>query len=214
MELKDRSIRAGHLDPVIIADIEDGLQFSIIVAPGTTLEVSVSGSDSPEKFIYKHLLRVSGPQSASGNDYDLDTNSSLGTPSVFEYQVPAFTTIDFTRCTLFMTDGNIGPNAFGGLAALSNGCLFEIIDDDGSSVLLDFLDGVPLTTNDQFTKLAGIDTVATFAAGDDFFPIRFTMAKAGKKMRLTAGQRIRWTNRDDVSGITRFQFMVQGASVV
>lgn len=213
MPLRDRSTRTGPLEPVIIADIEDGVQIPIIVAPGTEFEVSVSEDTDPSAFIYKHLLRTSGPQSGSGNDYDLDTNSSLGNPSVFEYEVPAFTVIDFSRVTFFMTDGNIGPNGFAGLAALSNGCLFEIIDADGANVLLDFLDGVPFTTNDQITKLAGVDTISTFAAGDDFFQIRFTMQRAGKKMRLTAGQRIRWTNRDNLSAITRFQFMVQGISV-
>jgi hypothetical protein len=212
MPLRDRPTQAGPLVPVIIADIEEGTQLSVVVAPGTSFEVSVSSSTSANDFIYKNLLLTSGPQSATGNDYDINTNSAV-TPSVFEYEVPAFTTIDFSRCNIFMTDGNIGPNGFAGLAALSNGCLFEIIDSDGTTVLLDFLDGVPLTTNDQFTKLAGVDTVATFAAGDDFFPIRFTMARAGKKMRLTAGQRIRWTNQDNLSAITRFQFMVQGVSV-
>lgn len=213
MALRDRGTRGGPLEPVIIADIEEGVQVPVVVAPGTVFVVSVSSSALPPDFIYKHIQRVSGPQAASGNDWDLNTNSSLVAPSVFEYQVPAFTTIDFSRCNFFLTDGNIGPNGFAGLAALANGCLFEIIDDDGTTVLLDFLDGIPLQTNDQFTKLAGVDTVATFAAGDDFFPIRFTMSKAGKKMRLTAGQRIRWTNRDNLSAITRFQFMVQGVNV-
>lgn len=211
--LSDRSTRAGPLDPVIIADIEDGVQFPVIVAPGTEFEVLVKSSAAANTFIYKHILLISGPQSASGEDYDLNTNSSLGTPSVFEYEVPAFTAIDFSRCNFFITDGAITPNKFGGVSALANGCLFQIIDDDGTSILLDFFNDVPIKTNDQFAKIAGVDTVATFAAGDDFFPIRFTMQRAGKKMRLTAGQRIRWTNRDNLSTITRFQFMVQGVSV-
>lgn len=213
MSLSDRSTRAGPLDPVILADVDSGVQVPVITATGTEFEVSVSDIAAADRFIYKHILLISGPQSASGNDYDLDTNSSLGNPSIFEYQVPAFTTIDFSRCNFFITDGAITPNKFGGVSALANGCLFQIIDDDGTGILLDFFDGVPIKTNDQFAKIAGVDTVATFAAGDDFFPIRFTMQRAGKKMRLTAGQRIRWTNRDNLSTITRFQFMVQGVSV-
>lgn len=190
----------------------------VIVAPGTNFEVSVSDSAPATTFIYKHLLRVSGPQSATGNDYDLNTNSSLATPSVFEYKVPPDTTIDFSRCNFFITGwGHIHPSNFGGidgnLGVLGNGCLFEIIDSDGLNILLDFNDGIPLTTNDQFSKLAGVDTVAVNVGGNDWFPVRFTMEKAGKKMRLTSGQRIRWTNRDDISSITRFQFMVQGVIV-
>lgn len=213
MALRDRGTRGGPLEPVIIADVEDGVQVPVIVAPGTDFSVSVADAVTPEKFLYEHLLLTSGPQSASGEDYDLNTNSSLATPSVFEYVVPAFTTIDFARATFFITDGAITPNKFGGVAALANGCLFEIIDTDGSSVLLDFFNGVPIKTNDQFAKIAGIDAVATFASGDDWLPIRFTVQKAGKKMRLTAGQRVRWTNRDNISTITRFQFVIQAISV-
>lgn len=182
------------------------------------VEVTINDSAAPGSFIYKHLVRISGPQSPSGEDYDLNTASSLGDPSVFEYEVPADTTIDFARCNFFLTGwGRIHPGNFGGidgnLGPLKNGCLFEIIDSDGISPLLDFNDGVPITSNDQFPKLAGVDTVAFSVGENDWLPIRFTMQNAGKKMRLTAGQRIRWTNRDDISSISRFQFMVQGVIV-
>lgn len=134
--------------------------------------------------------------------------------SIFEYQVPGATTVDISRVNFFITDGNIIPGSFGGIVGgLTNGCLFQVIDDDGLTVLTDFFDGVPIITNDQLTKLAGVDSVATFAAGDDWLPVRFTIQKAGKGMRLTVGQRIRWTNQDDLSPLTRFQMMVQGIVV-
>ncbi len=196
----------------------------VFYATGTTVTVdgaiSVDGMvtvdggyTSPQNFIYKHLLRVSGPQSASGTDYDLDTNSN-STDSVFEYTVPADTTIDIARFNWFMTDAGIGPTDFAGIAGgLTNGCLLQIIDDDGVAVLLDFNDGVPIITNDMIAKLAGSDSASANVAGQDWYPIRFTIAKAGKNMRLTAGQIIRWTNQDNLSGITKFQFMVQGTIV-
>jgi hypothetical protein len=179
---------------------------------GENLNVNTLSSTTPANFVYAyaHMLRISGPQSASTTDYDMDTDSDA-TPSVFEYSVPAGRTFRLVRANWFLTDGSIGPNAFGGIGGgLTNGCLFQIVDSNGTDVLLDFNDGVPVKTNDQFTKLAGTDTVATFAAGDDWLPIRFTIVKAGKQMELTAGQRVRWTNRDDLSPLTRFQMMLQG----
>lgn len=165
---------------------------------------------APANYVYTLLTRVSGPQSASTEDYDMDTDSDV-TPSVFEYQVPAGKTFKHERINFEIVDGSIAPNSFGGVAGpLTNGCLFEIIDDDGSTQLLDFTGGLPIARNADFSLLAGVDTVITPAAGDDHLPIRFTVAKAGAPMLLTVGQRIRWTNRDDISGITVFRAMVQG----
>lgn len=179
--------------------------------------VSVIDYALPQNFIYKHLRWVSGPIAKSGNGYDLNTDSSLSEPSIFEYEIPEGQTIDLTRLNFVLTGwGAIHPNNFAGIeGGLSNGCLLQIVDIDGSVLLLDFTDGVPITTNDNFAKLAGVDSVAVDVGnGDDWFPVRFTVEKAGKKMRLTEGQRIRWTNRDDLKSITRFQVMAQGVIFV
>jgi hypothetical protein len=162
MSLAARQIEGGHLKPVILAAIEDGVI------------VTTSSSTSPaNRFVYVNLTRISGPQSASGTDYDMDTDSDI-VSSIFEYQVPAGFNFKFSRINITMLDGAMRPGQFGGLgAALTNGCLFQIVDVGGAEVL-DFTDGVPITFN------------------------------------LPPGFRIRWTNRDDVSGLTTFRMMVQG----
>lgn len=177
--------------------------------------VSVIDDSPPQNFIYKHLRWKSGPQSASGNDWDLNTDS-LVEPSVFEYVVPEGQTVDLARLNFIFTGwGAIHPNNFAGIeGGLQLGCLLQIVDSDGI-VLLDFNDGVPIATNDHFAKLAGVDSVALDVGnGDDWFPVRFTIQKAGKKMRLTEGQQVRWSNRDNLKSITRFQIMVQGVIFV
>jgi hypothetical protein len=139
----------------------------------------------------------------------MDTDSDI-VSSIFEYQVPAGFNFKFSRINITMLDGAMRPGQFGGLgAALTNGCLFQIVDVGGAEVL-DFTDGVPITFNAEFALLAGVDTIIAPAAGDDWLPIRFTVAKAGAPMLLPPGFRIRWTNRDDVSGLTTFRMMVQG----
>jgi hypothetical protein len=179
------------------------------------VEVRINDHAPPGKFIYNHMRLKCGPLSKSGKNYDLNTNSDV-TPSTFEYEIPSGTTVDLARLNFIITGrGAFHPNNFAGIGGgLANGCQLQVIDSDSVTILLDFNDGVPITTNDQFAKLAGVDSIAADSGnGDDWCPIRFTIQKAGKKMRLTEGQRIRWTNRDDLESIRRFQIMVQGCIV-
>lgn len=165
----------------------------------------------PSRFIYKFLSRVSGPQAASTNDVDLNTASSLATPSVFEYQASG--RVRIRRINFEMVDSGIQNQRFAGLAGLANGCLLEVVDDDGATQILDFLDGNPIIMNGDFAPLSGVDSVPfTVGAGDDAMPVRFTIGKAGAAMLLTNSQIIRWTNQDDLSAITRFRGMVQGVA--
>lgn len=187
-------------------DADDGTHAQVVATH--------SAPKSPADFIYQYLQRTSGP--AGTNAYDMNTNSGTGSPapSVFEYQVPANRTFKLVRINFIIVDGSINPGDFGGISgALTNGCLFQIIDDDGSTEALDFTGGVPIATNADFGPLAGVDIPISELVGDDQLPIRFTIAKAGAMMRLTAGQRVRWTNRDNVSAITKFRAMVQGVLV-
>lgn len=182
------------------------------ISPDNPLPVSAVTSN-PENFVYSFLTRISGPQAASTNDVDMNTNSSLATPSIFEYEANVL--VKIRRLNFEIVDGGMQNQRFAGLAAaLTNGCLFEVIDEDGNTQILDFLNGNPLTMNSDFSILAGVDSVV-FAAppGEDILPVRFTIEKAGTPMRLAAGRRIRWTNRDNLSTITRFRAMAQGTLV-
>ena len=105
--------------------------------------------------------------------------------------------------------GGCKYGSFGGLAALTNGCLFSIHDADDTQ-LIDLLDGEPLKANEDWGALAGADNVAQAASGDDSFPVRFTMAKSGEEMTLSPGQIVKFTVRDDLRNLTKFRIMVQG----
>lgn len=175
----------------------------------TQLVQTLSSKANPNEFVYAFLKLASGPTGTGGLNYNMDTASD-STPSVFEWEVPAGRTFTFVRINFVIIDASMSPGDFGGISGpLTNGCLFEIIDENGSQIL-DFTDGVPIATNADFTPLAGSDTEITELVGDDLLPIRFTIAKAGEPMTLIAGQKIRWTNRDDVSGLTKFRAMIQG----
>lgn len=209
MPLESRGIIAGPRLPVV-ATSKDGSPFPVFTPEDSTI-TTVSNPMLPGEFVYEFLQRTSGPQSASGNDWDLDTVSNV-TPSVFEYQVPVGAkSFSFNRINIELVDNAMQANRFGGVGALANGCLLQIVDDDGITILHHFgTDIQPLQQNSNFTVLAGVDAVVTFLAGDDMLPIRFSVFKAGAPMELIVGQRIRWTNRDDISGLTIFRIMAQG----
>lgn len=44
----------------------------VFTAPGIPIETREIGYALPDNFVYSHLRRTSGPQAASGEDYDLN----------------------------------------------------------------------------------------------------------------------------------------------
>jgi hypothetical protein len=177
-------------------------------------QVNTSTPKDPADFVYEYLIRASGPQSPLGTDYDMDTASNA-VATVFEYQVPGGKRFKFNRINFVLVDDSISPGDFGGIGGgLTNGCLLQIVDSDGSTVLCHFgTDTVVIKTNADFAPLAGTDVPISALAGDDLLPVRFSVFKAGSPMLLTSGQRMRWTNRDDLSAITKFRAMVQGVFI-
>lgn len=199
--LRSRRIKGGPCIPVI-ARLEDEI-----------LLTSASPTE-PQHFVYKFLTRTGGPQAGSGNDFDMNTNSSAN-QTWFDYIVPAITTFKFARINFVLTDnapGTLEPEDFAGIVGgLPNGCLFQIIDGNGTTILQEFdTADVPIRTNDDFTPLAGVDAQVTARGSNDQLPIRLSIFKAGAAMKLTARMIIRWINRDDLSSIIKFRAMVQG----
>ncbi len=172
--------------------------------------ICIENTALPEDFSYKYLRHVSGPTGVS--DIDMNTASSLVDPSIFEYQIPFTRQLKLRRINFELVESAMQNQRFAGLmSALANGCLLEIIDVDGITRLLDFLDNAPVTMNADFAILAGVDSVVNvLGAGDDALPIRFTIGKAGAMMLLSAGRRIRFTIQDNLSSITRFRAQTQG----
>jgi len=159
-------------------------------------------SVAPENFVYEWLKD-------SGGDYELMVDGSLES-QIFSYTVPNGKTFYLSRINFNIVDGSMIPTKFAGLTALgANGCEFYIEDADSNTVL-DFTDGKLLSDNSDFAPLAGTDSIVIAASGDDALPVRFTINKAGKYMRLPEGYKIVFTVNDDLSTVTKFHVMVQG----
>ena len=167
-------------------------------------------SKTPSNFWYRYLRYATGP-GAPSDDRDLNIDGST-TPSTYEY-ICADRHMDLSRFTMFLLDGSVNPGDFGGISgALTNGCKLEIIDTDGSTVLLDFNNGETIKQNVDFIMLAGVDAQPSTYTGDDLLAVRFTVSRAGSMLRLRKNQIVRFTIQDDLSGITLFRIMVQGVN--
>lgn len=113
------------------------------------------------------------------------------------------------RVCMTLIDGSIQASTFGGIAALTNGCQFLVLDDNGTQRA--DLTPQPIKHNGHWALLAGVDAKATFAAGDDAFPIRWTLSRGlGSPLELPTGWILRFAIRDALTGLTSFQAMAQG----
>lgn len=166
---------------------------------------TTAGPEVPAGAIYQFLR-------TSAESRVMAVNASGG-DIAFNWVVPAGRVAKVERINWCLIDGSIRADGFGGLAPLDegDGCLMQAIDEDGSTVLLDFMDGEEIRRHAGFGLLAGVD-VDTSGMGndDDALLIRWTLSAIGAPLELTAGQAIRFTVRADISDLTVFFAMLQG----
>lgn len=166
------------------------------------------------KMLYAYVTHKSGPVVA-GDAFNMATaGATAAVPSIFEYTVPPNTEMRVARLNFAIIDANPMLTLFGGMAALANGCLLDIVDSNGLS-LLDMTGGRPFQANKDFLYAAGIDMVIVIeAAGPDVVKVRFSLFKAGRNVIVKAGESVRWTIQDDLAGIPEFRCQVQGTMSV
>lgn len=152
-----------------------------------------------DELIFEHLKTEDG-------NHDMSVDGSGG----IEYFYEARGDKIITRSLILIIDGVITPTKLGGISAVNNGILVEVHDSDGD-LLKNFLDVSPIKKNADFSLLAGVDaTVVVAAAGDDYLPIRWTLAKTGRSLLLSDGQRFVVTIQDDLSDISSMEWILQG----
>lgn len=155
----------------------------------------------PELQLFKFLRNASSPA--------MNVNGSI-TPVKFEYVVPAGRELYAQRLNFEFINTGMKPDNFAGVAALTNGLLIEVLDDDNTP-LIDFTDGLGIKNQTEFAPLAGVDANVTSGGGTpDGLAVRWTMARTGAPIYMTAGQKFVLTVRDDLSTITQMRAMLQG----
>ncbi len=161
-----------------------------------------SGTRDPDEFIYSFFRPDNNP--ASSPDMDVDGS---GTAVLFEVG------FDFdwrlTRINLVINDNNMTSIKFGGLSALGNGLILQVVNAPGIEQI-DFFDGLTIKANRDWHALAGVDANLDVSAGVDIFDVRWTIEKAGAPMLIPANWTVRITVQDNLTGIDFFHMMAQG----
>lgn len=160
----------------------------------------------PEDYVYFHLTSAAG-------GFDLNVDGSAAAVN-FDFVVPAGTkykTFSFSRINFEMVDNAMRWDRFGGLAAaLTNGLLIQVLDNN-NAIRQDFdTTRRPIMTNADFSPIAGVDAIVIATAGPDALPGRFSIFKVGRRMTLFPNWRIRIVVQDDLRNIDVFRAMIQG----
>lgn len=121
-------------------------------------------------------------------------------------------TLYITRLLVWYQDGTGGNiSEYGNLnAALTTGIIVQHIDNDGSTVVNDLTDGLPVKTNGDWARLCYDYTFQNHGTGDDMFTARWTFEKAGDAIILQPGERLNFKVQDDLTNLTYHYAIVQG----
>ena len=163
---------------------------------------------TPRQYLFEHL--------DDGSTDNMNVNGA-STAVNYDYTVPTDKVVGLSRINWHVLDNaKQDLSGFFSLPALTKGLLFQILDDDGSTVLQDFdTTDHPITKTADVYNLAGIDLEDDVSGNESRFGIRWSIYKAAGGdsagvMKLTAGQVVRCKVQDDLSGLTEFHMMVQG----
>ena len=135
---------------------------------------------------------------------------SLIAPVAYDCLVATDKVLLIEDVAILIVDGGITPTKFGGITALTNGIKIEAIDDDGTTVLLDFTADLTIKKNADWALLADTDRETIAAAGDDVEEVQWSLLSESGPMLLTAGQIFRFTVQDDLTGLTEMRVMAHG----
>ena len=163
------------------------------------------GKDRNSAEFHLHKLLVT-----SAGSEDMTVNGSI-TAVVFEYQVPSGKMAEVYSFHVDIVDTAVNWDEFAGLGGdLTNGVKMEVIDKDGSTVLLDFTDGSNVKSNTHWSHFAGV-TVLQPGTGDDALHARgHFKEQCGSPVVLSEGQYFRVTIQDNLTGVTHFECMIHG----
>ena len=147
----------------------------------------------------------------SGSSIEMNVDGS--DPVVkFKYTVPANRCAVIRRVNWAIEDATVKMPEFGGISALTNGLLVQVIDTDTTTVVLDFLDGNPIKQNFHFALLAGSDVDIERDTGNvnETLFVRWSLYKGGGPLFLAPGQIFQVTVQDDLTGLDAFHASLQG----
>ncbi len=199
--------RRGSLERIV-----EQLDTAAVVKPEPHQITELAGSGNIRGIDYmpaESLLFDQLKTSAGSADMVVDGSS---TAVQFFYAPPPGKIALISRLIWDVVDGSMQVGRFGGLGALSNGLKVELLDHN-DNVILDFLAGMTIKTNYEWSHLAGSDALIQLAAGDDEMHVRWSIFKTGAHLYLPPNRKIAMTVQDALAGLTHFESVVQGILV-
>lgn len=146
----------------------------------------------------------------NGASQNMNVLGTLGAPVVFEYVVPTNNFFGLSQHNLVITGANLTADKFGGIAALTNGILWQILKAD-NTVAYSFGSGNPIKANYEFAHVAG--SVIQNTGGQDQLTVSWKGTDLGILGVLENGWKIRITVRDNLAAVPAFQATVHGALI-
>ena len=144
-------------------------------------------------------------QRSSDNSIEMDVNASNANPEIFQYTIPPDKTLELHRLNLYVMDGNVRWNRFGGRNKLQNGLLIQVLDS-GANIVQHFgTDVEPILKNADFALLG--DAQISRLSGKHLLMLDWELVGP---MCLAADWVIRFVLRDNLSGLDNFRVMIQG----
>ena len=155
-----------------------------------------------ERLLYKRLRTATGA-----------TDMVVAATTQFFYSPGTGEAALISRVLFDLVDNAMQVDKFGGLAALTNGVKVQVLESDGDTEVLDFLDGGTIKNNYEFSHLAGTDAFVEPTAGDDELLVRWSIWKSGAVLYLPPTRKFAVTIQDNLAGLAHFETVVQGILV-
>lgn len=159
-----------------------------------------------QKHLFRHL---------DTNGDGTGTKNAVGdyssTPTDFKIQPAANQMFILHRMLVFIKDTTgIDADAYGNGIVLTNG--INIKYSHAAGVVVDMVDGIPITVNGDWGRLCYDVELKAWGAGNEILVVRWTFDKAGEPLVLNGadGDRFVVSLNDDFSGLLAHYFMVQG----
>ena len=160
----------------------------------------------PRNAIYRSLDTNgdgTGTKNAVG-DYSV---AGLGaTEFFFQPEYPAH----IERIMISMEDtSGMSASDYGNIAGgLTNGWTLKVFD--GEVEVLDFNEGIAVTSNAEIGFTSYDVDVKTWSTGNEILVSRFTFGRAGQALYLPQDHKLSVTFSDDLSGLIQHYFKIQG----
>lgn len=157
----------------------------------------------PQEFLQRDLT---DDGTTSGSDL-MNVDGSI-TPVDFWYTVPSGKLFLFHRLVLQIVDGSVDWAGFGGIAALTNGVLITIYDDQNNAII-----ALPALKENYEIAMqfgAGAAEIRPGAANSNLIAVYDVHEQAGYVFGVPAGWKFQVTIQDNLTAITHMDALVTG----